>query len=172
MLFRSDPGSLRGIRGIGANGAFDLDADHPEDPEDLAALRVHLGAFGVVTHVRLAVSRGARIEVETVDAPLDAVPDPEVRASAPQVEAWWLPGGDRVLLTRRRPTEFPLTVQDHRALARHRLWGEDLPLTLVTTLARFAPLPSPLVNATTRPAPLPSRIVAAPTPTTLTSAPP
>lgn len=136
----SDAASLRGMRVVRPDGVgVELAAERAEDREDLAALRVHLGAFGLVTHVRLAVSRGATIEVETVDAPLEAVLDPEVRASAPQVEAWWLPGSDRVLLTRRRPGGAPLTVRDGRPLARHRWWGEDVPLTLVTAIARVSP---------------------------------
>ncbi|MDP2316922.1 MAG: D-arabinono-1,4-lactone oxidase [Pseudomonadota bacterium] len=136
----SDAGSVRGMAVVRPDGALvELDADRPGDAEDLAALRVHLGAFGVVTEVRLAVSCGAVVAVETVHAPLDAVLDPEVRAGADQTEAWWLPGSDAVVLTRRRFSAEPPDVRDHRALARHRLWAEDIPLHLVTTLARFAP---------------------------------
>ncbi len=146
----SDAASIRGMTVVRPDGVrVTLDADQPDHADDLAALRVHLGAFGVVTDLRLAVTRGAVVDVETVDAPLSDVLDPGVRASADQVEAWWLPGSEAVILTRRRFCEAGsagpagaaprVDVHDGSALARHRLWAEDVPLTLVTALARVSP---------------------------------
>jgi L-gulonolactone oxidase len=138
-------GAIRGLELLTVGGdRVSIGPDHP----DLPALRVHLGAFGRVERLALAVVQGAWLTVTTDVHTVDEVLDSSFRATAEQTDAWWRVGAREVVVVRRSRTDPPTEPTRHRV---RRLWTEDVPLHIVAGVgivsAHLAPgLPSQLLR--------------------------
>ncbi|MBK5306978.1 MAG: FAD-binding protein [Frankiaceae bacterium] len=94
--------------------------DIGRDDERLNALRVHLGALGVVTRVTLRVRAAGRLHQLIEHLPVEAVPDalPEIAASAEYVKVWWLAHASSAQVIRYTRTDDPVTRRPAAATSR------------------------------------------------------
>jgi L-gulono-1,4-lactone dehydrogenase len=106
--------SMRVVTG----GAEVLDVG--EGDERLSALRVHLGALGVVTRVRLRVQPAGRLHQSIEHLPVGEVPDalPEIAHSAEYVKVWWLAHARLAQVIRYTRTEDAATRRPSAATSR------------------------------------------------------
>jgi L-gulonolactone oxidase len=89
------------------------------DPR-LEALRVHLGALGVVVRVRLRVQPAGRLHQSIEQLPVGEVADalPEIAASAEYVKVWWLAHARHAQVIRYARTEEAITRRPSAATSR------------------------------------------------------
>lgn len=94
--------------------------DVPGGDERLDAMRVHLGALGVVTRVTVPVRPARRLCQTVTDVPVADVPAllPEVAHSADYVKVWWLPHAPMAQIVRYADTDAPITRRPSAATAR------------------------------------------------------
>jgi L-gulonolactone oxidase len=90
------------------------------DDERLQAARVHLGALGVVTRVRLRVHEAGRLHQSIEQLPVGDLPDalPEIAASAEYVKVWWLAHARSAQVIRYSRTDDPVTRRPSAATSR------------------------------------------------------
>lgn len=90
------------------------------DDERLDAVRVHLGALGVVTSVTLQVQPAGRLHQTVTQLAVDEVPDalPEIATSAEYVKVWWLAHAQSAQVVRYTRTEDPVTRRPSAATMR------------------------------------------------------
>ena len=88
--------------------------------ERLDAARVHLGALGVVTRVRLRVQPAGRLHQSIDHVPVGEVADalPEIAASAEYVKVWWLAHATTAQVIRYTRTSDPATRRPSAAMTR------------------------------------------------------
>lgn len=88
--------------------------------ERLDALRVHLGALGVLTRARLRVQPAGRLHQSVEHVPVGEVPDalPEIAASAEYVKVWWLAHARTAQVVRYRRTDDAATRRPSAATSR------------------------------------------------------
>jgi FAD/FMN-containing dehydrogenase len=91
-----------------------------EGDERLHALRVHLGALGVVTRVRLRVQPAGRLHQTVEQLPVGDVPDAlvEIARSAEYVKVWWLAHARMAQVIRYTRTEDASTRRPSAATSR------------------------------------------------------
>ncbi|MGN6413566.1 D-arabinono-1,4-lactone oxidase [Flexivirga sp.] len=102
-------GLVSGMRLIDGTGAVrDLD----EHDELLDAARVHLGALGIITRVRLQVVPAFHLRERIEWLPVDQVAAalPEISTSAEFTKVWWMPHTPRALVFRYERVSAPRTV--------------------------------------------------------------
>ncbi|MCU1591819.1 MAG: FAD-dependent oxidoreductase [Frankiales bacterium] len=88
--------------------------------ERLDAVRVHLGALGVVTRVRLRVQPAGRLHQSIEQVPVGEVAEalPEIAGSAEYVKVWWLAHATRAQVVRYTRTDDPVTRRPSAATSR------------------------------------------------------
>jgi len=108
-----DTGSLSaaivGARLIVANGTvIDIDAS---SPDLLAAVRVNLGALGIVTRLTLQVVDIWRMRLDMIPYDLDTLMHdlPHLLAENPRLQWFWTPYTPNATLVLRTPTDAPIT---------------------------------------------------------------
>jgi L-gulonolactone oxidase len=91
-----------------------------EGDERLHALRVHLGALGVVTRVGLRVQPAGRLHQSVEHLPVGEVADalPEIAGSAEYVKVWWLALARQALVVRYARTQDAFTRRPSAATSR------------------------------------------------------
>ncbi|WP_188836869.1 D-arabinono-1,4-lactone oxidase [Flexivirga endophytica] len=108
LAHRNLSGLVTGMRLVVGTGAV---RDVGEDDEFLDAARVHLGALGIVTRVRLRVvpafSLRERIEWMPVGEVAEALP--EIGAGAEFTKVWWMPHTPKALVFRCERVPTPRT---------------------------------------------------------------
>jgi len=94
--------------------------DIAEGDERLNAVRVHLGALGVVSRVRLRVQPAGRLHQSVEHLPVADVPAalPEIARSAEYVKVWWLAHAASAQVIRYTRTEDPATRRPSAATSR------------------------------------------------------
>jgi len=109
--FASIPTQVVGIRMILADGSV-LEADETHNADLLPALRVHLGALGIVTQVTLQTVPAFRLREVAGQVPFDSLPDrlPELLARHSRMKIWWLPHTRYAMLYGSDPTDEPATL--------------------------------------------------------------
>jgi FAD-linked oxidoreductase len=135
-----------GLRMVLADGDV-LSVNAAENPELLPAVRVHLGALGVLSEVTLAAVPAFRLREELSTLPFaDAIAQlPQLVDSAPYVKLWWLPHAQQVLLSRCWPTDEPQNLSrlawwiDEQIVNRHVFAG-------VLRISARSPARIPLLN--------------------------
>lgn len=124
-----------------------FDQDRPADRDTLAALRVNLGALGLVVEARVALRPGRSLERTTSPVASRDLLDAGLRDGWEQVEAWWVPGTGRALVVRRRPTDEPPRRFDHPArVVLERGLGEDVPLRALIAAVAARPALAPTMR--------------------------
>lgn len=123
--------SVRGMRLVAHDGEV-VECDADREPELFEASRLHLGAFGVVSELVLAVRPAYRLAESMWLEPLDAVLDriDELTAATRHFEFFWMPGRERAacksLAETDAPAVYPLAGEGKRlawsdeVLANHR----------------------------------------------------
>jgi L-gulonolactone oxidase len=88
--------------------------------ERLEGLRVHLGALGVVTRVRLRVQPAGRLHQTVEHIPVAELPDAlqQIAGSAEYVKVWWLAHARAAQVVRYTRTDDPVTRRPSAATSR------------------------------------------------------
>jgi FAD/FMN-containing dehydrogenase len=106
--------AVRVVTGTGA--VLDIGSDDPR----LHAMRVHLGALGIITRATLRVRPAGRLHQSIEHVPVASVPDalPEIAASAEYVKVWWLAHARTAQVIRYVRTEDAATRRPSAATSR------------------------------------------------------
>ncbi|MCS6798224.1 MAG: FAD-binding protein [Myxococcota bacterium] len=132
-----------GVRLVDGEGRL-----HRIDERDprLPAVRVGLGALGILTAIELRVERGFRL-TETVEAMRfdhACARLVEIARSAEYVKLWWLPSSRRLLVYRHERTNRPANVGRRARWIEQRLMHDVLFEALLRLGGRFPPLVAPV----------------------------
>ncbi|MCK6507488.1 FAD-binding protein [Myxococcota bacterium] len=134
-----------GMRMVDGRGqVVELDEGHP----DLQDARVHLGALGIVTELRLRTIAHGRLEERLRSMPFSQALEQweELAATHRHLRLWWLPRAGVVQVYTADLTDAPDTGPNALAVRLDR-WGVQQPVfALLLALARLAPALVPAIH--------------------------
>ncbi len=116
---KSFSAAVTGLRLVTAAGDV-IEADETQEPELLAAARLHLGAFGILTQLELSLRESYRLVERQWEAPLDALLDDveALVADNRHFEFFWYPQADRgaakTLNETTEPAQYPVAEEGGR----------------------------------------------------------
>ena len=110
-----------------------IECDPQTEPELFEASRLHLGAFGIVTELKLSVRPAYKLEEKMWLEPLDAVLDrmDELTQSTRHFEFFWMPGAKRAACKTLQETDqeavYPLADEGQRLAWSDEVLANDRP---------------------------------------------